>query len=108
MQSGGLSKLGLIVKLRSFLGFDINTSKGHIQYVYPSKPWHFRSPKSAGKISTLLSGLISRVHLIARHSFPEELIIPSIKHLIELYITVGFAQGDRYFWYGRACGIANA
>ena len=78
----------------TFLGFDIDTSKGHIQYVYPSKPWHFRSPKSAGKISTLLSGLISRVHLIARHSFPEELIIPSIKHLIELYITIGFAQGD--------------
>ena len=78
----------------TFLGFDINVEDGSVQYVYPSKTWHFRSPKSAGKTLILLSGLVSRIHLIARHSYPQELIVPTVKHLISLYINLGFNQKD--------------
>ncbi len=75
----------------SFLGFEIDTNKGHVSYVYPSETWHFRSPKSAGKTSVLLSGLISRIHLIARHSYPEDLMIPNINNLIKMYVDIGFS-----------------
>jgi hypothetical protein len=80
----------------TFLGFDIDVQQGSIQYVYPSRSWHFRSPKSAGKKMVLLSGLVSRIHLIARHSYPEQLIVPTIKHLILLYINLGFEHKDIY------------
>ena len=76
----------------TFLGFDIDIHQGTVQYVYPKKSWHFRSPKSAGKTSTLLSGLVSRIHLIARHSYPEDLVKPTIKHLIKMYINIGFTN----------------
>jgi len=74
----------------TFLGFDIDIEQGLVSYVFPSETWHYRSPKSAGKLSILLSGLVSRVHLIARHSYPDELIIPAIKNLITLYVGIGF------------------
>ena len=76
----------------TFLGFDIDIHQGTVQYVYPKNSWNFRSPKSAGKTSILLSGLVSRVHLIARHSYPEDLVKPTIKQLIKLYINIGFTN----------------
>ena len=77
-----------------FLGFRINTKEATVTYIQPDQLWQFRSVKSAGTVQNLLTGLASRIHLIARHSFPKSNIVPSIKELLASYENIGFQRTD--------------
>ena len=77
-----------------FLGFTIDKTTLQVQYITPDKTWQFRSKKSAGSTKELLTGLVSRIYLIIRHTHPKFLIKPSIQTLFQAYQKQGFHHDE--------------
>ena len=75
-----------------FLGTNVNIMKRTVRVILPEEPWQIRPPQSAGSQSSLLSGFISRLHLILKNTFPKSLIRPDVRRLINLYVQAGFPR----------------
>ena len=57
----------------------------------PDGPYHYRSTRSAGSITWILSGLQARVHLLYRGTFPRTEAPRLLNELLENYVARGFA-----------------
>jgi hypothetical protein len=74
-----------------FLGFEVKTNTKTITYIPPQHGWQFRSPQSAGTTSLLLGSLSSRLHLIARGTFPKDQAKKAAVSLCGQYVDKGFS-----------------
>ncbi len=62
----------------------------NVKYIVPLDKYMYRSPNSANTEGANLSSLCSRMHVLARGSFPKRNISASAKELAEEYIALGF------------------
>ena len=72
------------------LGFTVCLMTKTIKYIVPSHSWQFRSVKSASSSRILMSGFVTRLHIICRCSFPRSSVSQSIEDLMVQYIKRGF------------------
>ena len=77
-----------------FLGYKIDLSANECTWIVPEEPHAYRSVKSAGTVSRLLSGLQARLHLLYRGTFPRALAAPLVKKLLQHYVDQGFQTED--------------
>ena len=74
------------------LGFTVCLASRTIQYIVPSHSWQFRSIKSASSSRILMSGFVTRLHIICRCSFPRNSALKSIEDLMAQYTSRGFEK----------------
>ena len=72
------------------LGFELFLDKNQCRFKFPGETHQFRSPLSAGSQQKTLSGFQSRLYLIAKRTWPIELVRPSAARLVQLYQDKGF------------------
>jgi hypothetical protein len=72
------------------LGFTVCLTSKTIKYIVPSHSWQFRSIKSASSNRNLMSGFVTRLHIICRCSFPKSNSVHSIEELAAQYIKRGY------------------
>ena len=75
-----------------FLGYELDLLHGTCKYVVPKESFHYRSPRSAGTPSRILSGFQARLHLLYRGTFPSQEVKPLIEELVQGYLNQGFAR----------------
>ena len=74
------------------LGFTVEIPQGEISYIVPDQNWQYRSPKSASSQTVILSGLVARLHIIARCSYPQKHVKRDAILLINKYTQLGFTK----------------
>jgi len=79
-----------------FLGYIIDVESHTMQFDVPETTFSYRSNRPAGTTGRILSGLVARLHLIHRGTFPESLIKPTIDKLLEGYRQQGFTPSELF------------
>ena len=74
------------------LGFQVKIPEAEIIYIVPDQDWQYRSPHSASSQTVILSGLVSRLHIIAKCAYPQKHVKQGSISLIKKYIQAGFKQ----------------
>ena len=72
------------------LGFSVSLQDRSISYIIPSHAWQFRSTKSASSIKVLMSGFVTRLHIICKCSYPKKSAEASSKQLLQAYLDRGY------------------
>lgn len=72
------------------LGYNVDVAAGKCEYIVPAHPFCYRSPRSAGSTSRILSGLQARLHLLYRGTFPRSLSRQLVSQLLAGYESKGF------------------
>ena len=75
-----------------FLGYTIDMKQLSMAYVIPEESHAYRSIRSAGTTTKVLSGLTARLHLLYRGTFPSCNRLPLAKILIQKYEDRGFPK----------------
>ena len=76
-----------------FLGMRLHTGTARIQYAQPS-PHSMRSTKSAGSTRLRFSGLLSRLSIMNRASWPQQQKIEDAATLLALYKSLGYTHQE--------------
>ena len=77
-----------------FLGFVIDVGDRAIYYKTPSKIWQIRGPRTAGSLSTLLSGARSRSALATKYARPVRAVQMALDQLRSIYLSAGYKSAD--------------
>ena len=77
-----------------FLGFVIDVGDRAIYYKTPSKIWQIRGPRTAGSLSTLLSGARSRSALATKYAHPARAVQMALDQLRSIYLSAGYKLAD--------------
>ena len=77
-----------------FLGFVIDVGDRAIYYKTPSKIWQIRGPRTAGSLSTLLSGARSRSALATKYAHPVRAVQMALDQLRSIYLSAGYKSAD--------------
>ena len=73
------------------LGYEISLTSRYCRYVVPKFNYDFRSIRSAGSTSRILSGLNARLHLLYRGTFPKSDSHKLVSLLLQGYVRQGFS-----------------
>jgi hypothetical protein len=72
-----------------YLGFAINVLDKTVKYKIPVESWEFRSHRSAGTPARNLSGMMSRISLIKKYTWPPQDAGDTVRELITVYTNRG-------------------
>ena len=73
------------------LGFAVDVVNKQIRHNTPDQDWQFKSPRSAGSTKLILSGFVSRVHIVCRCSYPTSVLRQDLQRLADEYVRRGFS-----------------
>ena len=73
------------------LGYEISLTSRYCRYVVPKFNYDFRSIRSAGGTSRILSGLNARLHLLYRGTSPKSDSHKLVSLLLQGYVRQGFS-----------------
>ncbi len=72
-----------------YLDFAINVLDKTVKYKIPVESWDFQSHISAGTPASNLSGMMSRISLIKKYTWPPQDAGDTVKELISVYTNRG-------------------
>jgi hypothetical protein len=72
-----------------YLGFAINVLDKTVKYKIPVESWEFRSHRSAGTPARNLSGMMSRISLIKKYTWPPQDAGDTVRELTTVYTNRG-------------------
>jgi hypothetical protein len=85
-------------------GFEVDLLQKTVTSKMPAALWQFRNPHSAGSTKLNLSGLLSRVCIIRRQTYPLKNANTAVETLANKYIKLGFERKD----VSKASGLDQA